>query len=266
MRHDAAASRRRATAKRQNGLMGVFYRERSQPCLIGRRPTRPPEVTLSFDNGPEPQVAPQVLDVLRGRGITATFFVLGPTIAEPARHALARRTHEDGHWIGNHTFSHDHPLGDCTGEAGHAEAEIGRAEALLGTLWHPDPLFRPVGGGGRIRPHLLSPEGCAHLSAQAQTVMLWSACPATGTTRKAGPSVRCGSAWPNRAPSSSCTTCRPARCATSTGSSAAFLMRVRASGRTSRTPCVPMRRGRPTGALDAITTQPAAPGNLPPSA
>ena len=157
--------------------MGVFYRERSQPCLIGRRPTRPPEVTLSFDNGPEPQVAPQVLDVLRGRGITATFFVLGPTIAEPARHALARRTHEDGHWIGNHTFSHDHPLGDCTGEAGHAEAEIGRAEALLGTLWHPDPLFRPVGGGGRIRPHLLSPEGCAHLSAQAQTVMLWSAVP-----------------------------------------------------------------------------------------
>ena len=116
-----------------------------------------PEVTLSFDNGPEPEVTPQVLEVLRRRGLLATFFVLGHKIAEPSRHALARRAHEDGHWIGNHTFSHTLPLGDCAGEAGHAEAEIGRTEALIGTLRHPDRLFRPFGGGGRIAKKSLAP-------------------------------------------------------------------------------------------------------------
>jgi peptidoglycan/xylan/chitin deacetylase (PgdA/CDA1 family) len=53
-----------------------------------------PEVTLSFDNGPEPEVTPQVLDVLRHRGILATFFVLGHKMAEPARQ-LSWLSHED---------------------------------------------------------------------------------------------------------------------------------------------------------------------------
>jgi peptidoglycan/xylan/chitin deacetylase (PgdA/CDA1 family) len=228
---------------------------------------RPPEVTLSFDNGPEqqetPQVTPQVLDVLRGRGITATFFVLGRTIAEPARHALARRTHEDGHWIGNHTFSHDHPLGDCAGEAGHAEAEIGRADALLGTLWHPDRLFRPFGGGGRIGPHLLSPEACAHLSAQAQTVVLWSAVPGDWHDPEG---------WPERAMRQCLAEPRPVLVLHDLPTGAMrhldrFLSRVADKGARFRQDvppaCVPMQRGRQTGALDAIAAQPAARGDIP---
>lgn len=135
-----------------------------------------PEVTLSFDNGPDPEATPAVLDVLRRRAIRASFFVVGARLADPARRALAERAHAEGHWIGNHTFSHAGPLGDRRGP-GHAAEEIGRTEALIGDLAHPDRLFRPVGGGGRLGPHLLSVEARDHLAAGAYTVVLWSAVP-----------------------------------------------------------------------------------------
>jgi peptidoglycan/xylan/chitin deacetylase (PgdA/CDA1 family) len=225
-----------------------------------------PEVTLSFDNGPEPEVTPQVLDVLRRRGIPATFFVLGHKIAERARHALARRAHEDGHWIGNHTFSHDRPLGDRADEAGHAEAEIGRAEALLDTLRHPDRLFRPVGGGGRIGPHLLSPEARAHLSARAHTVVLWSAVPGDWHDPEG---------WPERALQQCLAEPRPVLVLHDLPTGAMrhldrFLGRLADAGARFRQDfpdaCVPMRRGAPTGALDAITARPAALGDVSPRA
>ena len=135
-----------------------------------------PEVTLTFDNGPEPDATPGVLDVLRRRGLRATFFVVGSKLADPARRALAERAHAEGHWIGNHGFTHSGPLG-ARHDPGHAEAEIGRTQALIGNLSHPDRLFRPVGGGGRIGPHLLSREARDHLAANRHTIVLWSAVP-----------------------------------------------------------------------------------------
>lgn len=147
-----------------------------------------PEVTLSFDNGPEPEVTPHVLDVLRRHGILATFFVIGRKLADPARRALAERAQAEGHWIGNHSFSHDVPLGERQ-DAGHAAAEIGATEALLGPLAHPDRLFRPVGGGGRLGPHLLSVEARDHLAAQCHTVVLWSAVPGDWHDAEGWPAV-----------------------------------------------------------------------------
>lgn len=225
-----------------------------------------PEVTLSFDNGPEPEVTPQVLEVLRRRGLLATFFVLGHKIAEPSRHALARRAHEDGHWIGNHTFSHTLPLGDCAGEAGHAEAEIGRTEALIGTLRHPDRLFRPFGGGGRIGPHLLSPEARAHLAARAHTIVLWSAVPGDWHDPDG---------WPERALRQCLGEPRPVLVLHDLPTGAMrhldrFLGRLADAGARFRQDfpeaCLPMRRGGTTGDLDAITARPAASGGVTPEA
>ena len=69
------------------------------------------DLTLSFDNGPEPDVTPQVLDTLAKRSIKTTFFVIGEKLADPARRRLAARAHDEGHWIGNHTYTHSVPLG-----------------------------------------------------------------------------------------------------------------------------------------------------------
>lgn len=134
------------------------------------------DVTLTFDNGPEPEVTPGVLDTLAREGIRASFFVLGHKLADPHRRALAERAAAEGHWIGNHTYTHSTPLGELTG-ADVPEREIGRTEALIGDLAHPDRLFRPFGGGGIIGPHLLSPEALRHLADGGYTCVLWNVIP-----------------------------------------------------------------------------------------
>ena len=68
-------------------------------------------ITLSFDNGPDPEITPQVLDVLRRHGIKATFFVVGEKLRD--RRKFAERAQAEGHRIGNHTFNHQVPLGLC---------------------------------------------------------------------------------------------------------------------------------------------------------
>jgi cellulose synthase/poly-beta-1,6-N-acetylglucosamine synthase-like glycosyltransferase/peptidoglycan/xylan/chitin deacetylase (PgdA/CDA1 family) len=61
-------------------------------------------VSLSFDDGPDPKYTPQVLDILKARGVPATFFVVGVE-AEQSSYLL-RREYAEGHTIGNHTYSH----------------------------------------------------------------------------------------------------------------------------------------------------------------
>ncbi len=84
---------------------GAFYRNSFVfgPAL-GRLPTPAREVALTFDDGPNPDATPRILDALGEAGVHATFFVLG-------RHAerwpaLVRRVHDEGHAIGNHGYYH----------------------------------------------------------------------------------------------------------------------------------------------------------------
>lgn len=141
--------------------------------------TFPPgaEITLTFDNGPEPEVTPGVLEVLRRRDLRASFFVMGRKLVDRAGRALAERAHAEGHWIGNHSFTHAAPFGEQPDEDRVAEAEIGRTQELIGALAHPDRLFRPVGGGGRIGPHLLGGATLAYLQRHRFTCVLWTAVP-----------------------------------------------------------------------------------------
>ena len=135
-----------------------------------------PTVTLTFDNGPEPGVTEQVLEVLEREKILATFFVLGAKLADPARRRLAERAHAEGHWIGNHTMTHGVPLGRLR-EPGAARHEILETEQLLGELAHPDRLFRPFGGGGALGPHLLNGEAVEVLKENRMSCVLWNAVP-----------------------------------------------------------------------------------------
>lgn len=61
-------------------------------------------VALTFDDGPHPVYTEKLLDALKERGVKATFFVTG-------EHAelhpdVIKRIHDEGHLIGNHTYSH----------------------------------------------------------------------------------------------------------------------------------------------------------------
>ncbi|MFC4639319.1 polysaccharide deacetylase family protein [Deinococcus hohokamensis] len=70
----------------------------------GRRARR--ELALTFDDGPDPQTTPAVLDALRAAGAQATFFVLAS--AAEAQPALIRRLLAEGHEVAVHAARHRH--------------------------------------------------------------------------------------------------------------------------------------------------------------
>ena len=64
-------------------------------------------VALTFDDGPDPESTPALLDRLRDAGVRATFFCVGEKVA---RHPeIARRLVSEGHLVANHSHRH-HPL------------------------------------------------------------------------------------------------------------------------------------------------------------
>ncbi len=63
-----------------------------------------PEVALTFDDGPDPEFTPGILDILKKNQATATFFCIGEKINENP--AIVQRISDEGHLIGNHSFSH----------------------------------------------------------------------------------------------------------------------------------------------------------------
>lgn len=133
-------------------------------------------ITLTIDNGPTPGVTEHVLEVLKRHDILATFFVIGEKIAASDGRSLAERAAKQGHWIGNHTYTHSVPLGN-NHAVDAAVVEIGRTQELLGGLADSRRLFRPFGGGGLLGPHLLSKRALAYLCDGKFTCVLWNAVP-----------------------------------------------------------------------------------------
>jgi len=133
------------------------------------------QVTLTFDNGPDPQATPQVLDCLARHGVKSTFFVLGQHVSTSVGLDLARRASREGHWIGNHTWSHTGRLGEMTREA--ALQEFDRTQQALAWVDQPARLFRPRGGGGRLGKGLLHLAVAGKLIAGGFTCVLWTSVP-----------------------------------------------------------------------------------------
>jgi peptidoglycan/xylan/chitin deacetylase (PgdA/CDA1 family) len=133
-------------------------------------------LTLTFDNGPTAGITERVLGILSARRIQSTFFVVGKKLAVPGGSALAARAHSEGHWIANHSLTHSAPFGEKP-EAEFARREIEETQLLIGELTHADKLFRPMGGGGVVGPHLLSHAALEILQKGKYTCVLWSTVP-----------------------------------------------------------------------------------------
>ena len=63
---------------------------------------------LTFDDGPSPNITPKILDILQEENIKASFFVIGKKVKEQPN--IVKRIYEEGHFIGNHSYSHDNSL------------------------------------------------------------------------------------------------------------------------------------------------------------
>lgn len=114
-----------------------YLRMRCRARRAGRR------VALTFDDGPDPQRTPAVLDLLARQGVRATFFVVGAR-AE-AHPELVRRMVAEGHVVGNHSYTHSwrFPLRSL----GRTVEELRRTGEVLHRITGRQPrLFRPPFG------------------------------------------------------------------------------------------------------------------------
>ncbi|HJB93443.1 MAG TPA: polysaccharide deacetylase [Candidatus Borkfalkia stercoripullorum] len=84
--------------------LAAFAALHSVPARACSPPAQPLEIYLTFDDGPTDSTTPKVLDVLKKENVRATFFVVGRQIK--GREKILKRTAEEGHSIGIHTYSH----------------------------------------------------------------------------------------------------------------------------------------------------------------
>ena len=100
-------------------------------------------VYLSFDDGPDPACTPWVLDILLKHDAKATFFCIGQN-AE--RHPdLIKRIRNEGHTIGNHSYSH---FSGWSSRTSNYIADVQKCDNIL-----QSKLFRPP--YGRLKPSQL---------------------------------------------------------------------------------------------------------------
>lgn len=118
---------------------------------------------LTFDDGPDPEWTPRVLEVLERAGVRATFFVIG-RLAQHST-ALLREVRAAGHVIGSHGYSHRHPW---TLTRARARSEVRSAlDTISQALGERPQWFRPP--HGRLGAYLVEAA-----REQGQRVALWS--------------------------------------------------------------------------------------------
>ena len=96
-------------------------------------------VVLSFDDGPDKRYTPAILDILKKENVHAVFFMLGLNIENNLR--LVKRVYDEGHEIGNHSFSHPN-LAATSSER--TKLELNSTRRLIESITgHSTSLFRP---------------------------------------------------------------------------------------------------------------------------
>ena len=123
-------------------LLELFHRSRSM-WRVTSAPDAPPTVYLTFDDGPNPDWTPALLDALRDHHVRATFFLIDEHItAETA--PVVKRIADDGHAIGLHSGNRWLMLDAADVMAQTIEAAAARISSITGR--EPCRLFRPHGG------------------------------------------------------------------------------------------------------------------------
>lgn len=139
-------------------MPAIFF----EPVVIRVGPL-PGTLALTFDDGPDPKWTPIILDILKERGVKATFFALGWKV--DAYPELARRIVDEGHSLQSHAYRH-HNL------TNRSDAAVGvllddAAEAIFNATGTTPVCLRPPGGITSKRLYRVADEH-GHL------VVLWS--------------------------------------------------------------------------------------------
>ena len=120
-------------------------------------------VALTFDDGPHPGGTPAVLETLRQRDATATFFLVGEQVERYP--ALAAEIVAAGHEVAVHGFRHRNQMRLLPGQFA---ADLQRGIELIGALDGRSPrLYRPPYG-------IFTLVGLSHVRAASLEPLLWS--------------------------------------------------------------------------------------------
>jgi peptidoglycan/xylan/chitin deacetylase (PgdA/CDA1 family) len=159
------SARRMPTPVRQIGLGLVGLVTRVLGSITSAESLQP-VVALTFDDGPDPEVTPRILDMLKERGIKATFFILSERAEEHSE--LARRLVAEGHEAALHGSNHDNLTTLGMGQV--MDRVRGGKQRLHRVVGSPVRLFRPPYGAQSLRTFALT-----RLS--GMKVVVWSADP-----------------------------------------------------------------------------------------
>jgi cellulose synthase/poly-beta-1,6-N-acetylglucosamine synthase-like glycosyltransferase/spore germination protein YaaH/peptidoglycan/xylan/chitin deacetylase (PgdA/CDA1 family) len=100
-----------------------------EPYRVGRYGYSPSKIALTFDDGPDPEWTPKILDVLKEKNASATFFLIG--IQADKFSGLVKRIYREGNTIGNHTFTHPDVSNISTA---YMKVELNLTERLFASL------------------------------------------------------------------------------------------------------------------------------------
>lgn len=100
-------------------------------------------ISLTFDDGPDPITTPKILDILKANNVKASFFLIGRKAKDYPD--IVKRIQEEGHVIGNHSYSHSNFLPLLPGAL--LKRDILKCNELLNKLTGSQvTLFRPPFG------------------------------------------------------------------------------------------------------------------------
>jgi len=87
-----------------NLITDEVFQTLPEPYRVQRFGYSPNKIAITFDDGPDPEWTPKILDVLKEKHTTATFFLIG--IQTDKYSGIAKRIYKEENTIGNHTFTH----------------------------------------------------------------------------------------------------------------------------------------------------------------
>jgi cellulose synthase/poly-beta-1,6-N-acetylglucosamine synthase-like glycosyltransferase/spore germination protein YaaH/peptidoglycan/xylan/chitin deacetylase (PgdA/CDA1 family) len=140
---------------------GEVYSSLPTPYQIDEFGARDKQIAITFDDGPDPKWTPLMLDVLKKENVKAAFFIVGSEAEKFP--SIVRRMYEEGHEIGNHTWTHP-DISNVRRQ--YMQLELNLTERFFASTLGVKPLlFRPPYSidqepdtGDQVRPLELSQE------------------------------------------------------------------------------------------------------------
>ena len=109
------------------------------PYTVSQYGYKPKEVAISFDDGPDPEWTPKILDILKQKNVKGTFFMIGEVAEDNV--GVLQRVYREGHEIGNHTFTHP-DISDISDRS--VDLQLNATERLFAAKLGVQPVyFRP---------------------------------------------------------------------------------------------------------------------------